>query len=124
MRAVGQERAGRAALNQRVTVKFADRVKARMKTCIDFAHASNLAVVGQARVERHHDGFAIKARVNVNVCGHGESMHATIGAARGLNGDLMANEVTYGFFNGGLNAARNALPLPAKEGRAMEFKSE
>ena len=124
VRAVGEQRAGRAALHQRVTVNFADRIKASMKARIDFAHTAHFAVIGQARIERNHDGLAVKARVHVNVGGHGQGVHATISAARGLHADVMAYEVTHGFFNGRLNAARNTLPLPAKEGSTVEFKDE
>lgn len=124
VRAVGQQRAGRAALHQRVAIKFADSIKARMKTRIDLAHTTTFAIVGQARVERHHDGFSIKASVHVNMGRHGKRVHATIGAARGLHGNVMAHQVAHSFFNRSLNTARNALPLPAKESRAMEFEEE
>ncbi len=55
---------------------------------------------------------------------HGKRVHATVGAARGLHADIMAHKVARGIFDGGLNTARKALPLPAKESRAMEFESE
>ena len=55
---------------------------------------------------------------------HGKRVHATIGAARGLHADIMAHKVAHRFLHGGLNTARTALPLPAKESRAMEFESE
>lgn len=55
---------------------------------------------------------------------HGKRVHAAIRAARGLHGNVMANQVAHGFLHSGLNTARKALPLPAKESRAMEFESE